>query len=199
MVYINKIEVDYFHLISGQDFPVKKHYCIKSFFEMNNGLSYMSYSSLPYNNWSNKGMDRILFEWDIDGIVVQQNQMGIIRNFPEKIKPYGGSQWWSLHKECVDYLLEVCNDGNYIYDFYKKCLIPDEMLFQTILMNSEYKNRIINDNLRYIDFYSGPEFPKILRIEDYDKLISENRFLFARKFDDYVDYKLRDMINNFIK
>lgn len=207
MVYNNGIEVNYFHLISGQDFPVKSNNYMKSFFKVNDGLSYMNFFPLPCDNWLHKGMDRILFEWNIDGIgydesyqdVLRQNSMGVSRSLPDKILPYGGSQWWSLHRQCIEYIREVCIDGNPLYDFYKKCCIPDEMLFQTILINSKYRNSIINDNLRYIDFVSGPEYPKILRLEDYNKLTSDNKYIFARKFDDSVDHKLRDMIFTFIK
>lgn len=206
MVYDNGIDVDYFHLISGQDFPVKNNNYIKSFFEMNDGVSYMNFFPLPYDNWMYKGMDRILFEWNIDSIgyyesykdVLRQNSMGTVRSFPDKILPYGGSQWWSLHRQCIEYIQEVCIDGNPIYDFYKKCCIPDEMLFQTILVNSKYKDLIINDNLRYIDFVSGPEYPRVLRLEDYDKITSENNYIFARKFDDHVDHELRGLILRFI-
>lgn len=207
MVYKNGIEVDYFHLLSGQDFPVKNNSYINSFFKENEGLSYMGFFSLPYDNWTHKGMSRILLEWNIDDIgyyksykdVFLQNSMGLYRNLPGKIVFYGGSQWWSLHRQCVEYIREVCIDGNPIYDFYKKSLIPDEMLFQTILLNSEFRNVIVNDNLRYIDFVSGPEYPKILRLEDYNKLTSDNKYIFARKFDNSVDHRLRDMIFTFIK
>ena len=48
-------------------------------------------------------------------------------------------------------------------------------------MNSRLKETIINYDLRYIDWESGPEFPKVLNENDFDSL-KTSLGLFARKF-----------------
>ena len=44
--------------------------------------------------------------------------------------------------------------------FFRRVFIPDELFFQTILVNSELRNRIVNDDLRYMRWTAtgaGPE------------------------------------------
>ena len=77
--------------------------------------------------------------------------------------PSGGA----LTYECVEYLAKTCNPNHILYNFCKTALIPDEMFFQTLLMHSEFKNTIENNNLRYIDWDSGPEYPRCLRSAKY--------------------------------
>ena len=51
------------------------------------------------------------------------------------------------------------------------------------------------NDLRYIDWESGPEFPRILNQEDKKKLL-ENKALFARKFNFNRDF---EFINNLLE
>lgn len=53
--------------------------------------------------------------------------------------------------------------------------------------------KIENNCLRYIDWENGPEYPKILREEDYEKII-DSKALFGRKFDENVDKNIIDKI-----
>ena len=57
---------------------------------------------------------------------------------------------------------------------------------------------IVSDNdLRYIDFTNvdkaTPGSPKLLKTEDYDKIMSSDRF-FARKFDIRIDRAVVDRV-----
>ena len=57
--------------------------------------------------------------------------------------------------------------------FYKHSFAPDEMVFNTILANSNFKNDIVVDNLRYIDWSKPGEYrlsPAVLTSDDADKL-----------------------------
>ena len=42
---------DYYHLISGQDFPTKTPEELKRFFEQRKGTEFINYFSLPYKGW----------------------------------------------------------------------------------------------------------------------------------------------------
>lgn len=64
-------------------------------------------------------------------------------------------------------------------------------------MNSDYKNNIYkyditeNDSnmaLRYIDWKTGPQYPRVLNENDFDKIKNSN-CLFARKFDENIDFE----------
>ena len=65
----------------------------------------------------------------------------------------------------------------------------DEFFYATILMNSPYKDSIVNDNLRLITWEDGSANPVILRQKDME-LIQKSDKLFARKFDTHVDAKI---------
>ncbi|HGV3901192.1 TPA: beta-1,6-N-acetylglucosaminyltransferase, partial [Klebsiella pneumoniae] len=62
----------------------------------------------------------------------------------------------------------------------------DEVIFHTAIKHLGredifHDENYINDALRYIDWVSGPEYPKILNEEDVDK-IKKSNCIFARKF-----------------
>lgn len=199
MLKSKNINPDYIHLLSGQDYPLQNNPTIKAFLKKQNGKSFMEFFSLPHEYWSgNGGFHRLDYRWIIDEVgldkahllVEAQQQRGMKRIYPDGIKPYGGSQWWSLTNDCIDYIAEVCVPGNILYEFYKDTLLPDEMIFHTLLLNSKLSKHIINNNLRYIDWSNGPEYPRILRIEDLNKLKSSKK-IYARKFDDLIDLEVR--------
>ena len=64
--------------------------------------------------------------------------------------------------------------------FFRNTYVPDESFYQTLLMNSPFRHTLINDNRRFIDWTSGPERPRILRMSDLFRL-TESDALFARK------------------
>jgi hypothetical protein len=67
--------------------------------------------------------------------------------------------------------------------------VPDESFFQTVIMNSPYRNSVINNDRRHIEWRRGPEHPRIWRHEDLNELLSSNAF-FARKFNADVDDRI---------
>lgn len=199
MLKSRNINPDYIHLLSGQDYPLQTNFAIKDFFKKQNNKSFMEFFPLPYENWSgNGGINRLDYKWIIDEVgldrayflVEAQKQREMKRAYPEGFKPYGGSQWWSLTNECIDHIAQVCVPGNILYEFYKNTFVPDEMLFHTVLLNSQLSDQIINNNLRYIDWSNGPECPRILRMDDLHKLKSSKK-MYARKFDDLIDQEVR--------
>ena len=76
------------------------------------------------------------------------------------------------------------------------CVInfPDEFVFQTILFNSIYKEDIVNDNMRFIDWSEGNKNPKTFTAKDVNILLASNQF-FARKFDVNVDAEILDLVD----
>ncbi|MBO4798789.1 MAG: hypothetical protein J5494_08495 [Candidatus Methanomethylophilaceae archaeon] len=97
-----------------------------------------------------------------------------------------GSNWFSIPEDVARYI--VSNEPTIYYKF-NDTYIPDEHFIQLLLsLNSSYKNRICNKNLRFVDWkrkrFSSPGI--ILTDSVSELLKSEN--LFARKFDSEVDY-----------
>lgn len=42
--------------------------------------------------------------------------------------------------------------------------------FHTIILNSVYKMHVLNEIKRYTDWETGPDYPRTLTIEDYDRI-----------------------------
>jgi len=97
---------------------------------------------------------------------------------------YYGSQWWMLNNDAISYIVSfLTNHPDYV-NFHHHTLLPDEVFFQTILLNntSESHLKFSNDNFRHIIWEVGSNHPKIIQLEDYDSLLRSSS-LFARKFD----------------
>jgi hypothetical protein len=73
--------------------------------------------------------------------------------------------------------------------FYRHTFISDEGFFQTVIMNTNYKGTIVNDDKRTIDWV--PMGTIKLRPRDFTfkdaKFLLASQGLFARKFDETVD------------
>jgi len=199
IIYIEK--PDYVHLLSGQDFPLKNPEQIENFFKRNFGHNFIEYETLPKSDWHLNGMYRIEYDWFIDSLGYQQASDLIKYQKPKKfisgLIPYGGSQWWSLTGECVAWLYMQCRNSNEIFEFYKYTLCPDEMIFQTLLLYSPFKETLINTNLRKIDWLIKGEHPHIWLYNDIEILKKTPKF-FARKFDENIDEQVLNKLEVFI-
>jgi hypothetical protein len=61
---------------------------------------------------------------------------GIRRRLPAGLRPWGGSSWWALSRDCVAALLERVRREPGLIRFFRGVSCPDEMFFQTLVMNS---------------------------------------------------------------
>jgi len=65
-------------------------------------------------------------------------------------------------------------------------------------MNSKFKDRVINNNFRYIDWSDKKPSPKTFTSSDFNKIISGDK-MFARKFDYELDKNIVDKIKKYIR
>src|SRR5262245_43589610 len=196
--------VDYVILLTGQDYPIKSNDHIYRFFEENNGKLFLEFFSLPTNHWRNRGfvggMERIeawhLRVFNLHFYFPPGRTFPIKRHFPKGFRPFGGSSYWCLSTQCIEYIHDVTTQNRAFVDFFKYVDVPDEIFFQTIILNSRFNEMVVNDNLRYIewedDLHAGS--PAILRKSDFAKLASSSK-LFARKFDMSLDGEVLDLID----
>ena len=202
---------DYTILLTGQDYPIKQNAVIESVLARNSGSSYMNYVPLPTENW--QVMDRVerwhyWFRGSHIGFPLNA-QSGALPNirrlinsgFPARreflagLRPFGGSSHWCLTREAVHYIADYVARKREVVQFFKKTLNPDELFFQTVLMNSPLRQKVINDDLRYVDWEKGSRrHPAILGRDDFDMLRSAKK-LFARKFDPGVDSAILNIID----
>jgi len=193
---------DYVNLLSGQDYPLKSQPDIHNYLSQNPGKAFMNYllfnpdwleafqrtQSYHFNNWQFFGRDH--FQKIVNKIFPK-------RKFPNQMIPVGRSQWFTISLECTIYLIDYWENNKSLRHFVKFTWAPDEFIFQTILYNSVHRNKMVNDDLRYIDWSAGGVSPKILTMDDAEKLVSCGK-LFARKFDAKKDEAVLNFIDKSI-
>jgi len=194
-MFKRNVPFDYVILLTGQDYPLKSNKQIEKVLQENKGKVFMRYHSIPSDCWINEkgGLDRIEYRhfYFFDRHFI----FPIKRKFPKVFKPYGGNAYWCLPKECAEYVRNLIKQNPSFFNFFKHVFAPEEIFFQTVILNSPFKDSVINNDLRYIDWPDkNPSHPKILCKEDFEKLLRSSS-LFARKFDITVDADILDMID----
>jgi len=214
-----KSEFDFLINLSGQDYPIKSNERIKAFLSANRGRSFMSYHTLPFEGWlPNGGLNRYE-SWNIEignrqlFIPLEPIQFQTLhkmklefvikaanlllpkrRSFLEGFQPYGGWAFWCLARKHVEYADEFIEKNRSFVNYFKHVSVPDEMFFQTLFMNSQYKGDFVSDDLRFIEWVEGDSHPKIFTEKDFDKIANSEK-LFARKFDMSIDKKILERID----
>lgn len=190
--YDSDASYDYFHMITGEDYWT----CPPMMFDsvVNPPYSYIRYYALPREGWFNGGYELLQYKQlssygDIrKGLfrflnrVVKWSQilLGIKQPLPD-YPLYCGLANWSLHRSAVENIFNspIAKD---LYSHTNNTFDPEELFFQTVLMNSPLKDKLINNSLRYIDWSSVPA-PKRLSEEDLDAVLQSGT-LFCRKVSD---------------
>ena len=190
------VAFDYVALLTGQDYPLRSSPSLARFFADAGGATYMRHFPLPQPAWDGRGgLDR--FEsWHLIGPRPLRLRIPRRRRIPGGLEPYGGSPYWFLPRPVVQYVKDYVDAHPEYVRFFERVLIPDEIFFQTLVMNSPYRDTVVDANLRYIDWSTDPG-PAILGIGDLAKLTSSG-MLFARKFDQTVDREILDRLDEHI-
>ena len=183
------IDFDYYHIISGEDYWGRHPSEFDS--ALHEGYSYVEVHPLPRQDWHNGGYDIIKYKTlasrgDIrKGLLSFENKVlklwQIVSSTSRKTPSYPlycGAVYCSLYKNAVQAVLDSSMSVDILNRLEGTCL-GEELYFQTLLMNSEHKDRIINDCMRYIDWNVVPA-PKFLTREDIDEVVSSGK-LFCRK------------------
>lgn len=117
------------------------------------------------------------------------------RTFPPGFKPYVGRSYWCISQEVAAYLHQFINRNPQFVRFFKTVYIPDEYFFQTILMNSPFREKIINHFWCYMRWPPPDRLTDILTKKDFELLINTPE-IFARKFDITVDSEILDRLDD---
>ena len=185
----------YYHLLSGQDLPIKSQNYIHDFFDSNNGkefvLSRFPVFSHPLRvSFYHLFQERLGRKQDIflNRLFLKcQKLVGIKRN--RHVSFFKGPQWFSITDEFARYVVSQKKWVNNVFRFTFCC---DEVFLQTLLMNSPYKCKrywvpadgYMHSIMRLIDWERGK--PYIFRMSDIDE-IKNSDMLFCRKFDSDID------------
>jgi hypothetical protein len=76
---------------------------------------------------------------------------------------------------------------------FAQTFIPSEAFTHTILY-AEPGLRLSGDTLRFTSWQSGAARPDVLRLADFERIVSSNTF-FARKFDEAEDADVLDALD----
>lgn len=182
---------DYYILMSGQDYLIISIDEIVKFLKKNKGKEFIEYQKIgnSYNEWdiSNR---YTYYHFDNQLLNKISRHLYNKRKFMNNLIPYGGSLWWMLTGDAINYVINYYEENKLSKSIrYTSCF--DEILFQSILCNSKFMDKIVNNNYRYIDWSEHKEKknkgnPNTLRIVDYNKIITSSKFI-ARKFDLNID------------
>ena len=116
--------------------------------------------------------------------------------YPDNVVIFGGYTWWGLTRNTVKFLVQNKEKHKKLNDFFRHTLIPDEMYFQTLLLNSNQKDKIVSEFIKESvwDFKISATHPLIFKKEDIDRLKTSEK-PFARKFDDQIDANILNLID----
>ncbi len=195
----------FFHTLSGQDFPIKTSEQIIEFFKSHPNKQFIENFAMPAGHWTHGGMHRIWHFYFFD-YFNHKNKWGnfanravnkfqristLKRKWPAELPPlYGGGTWWSLTRPCVELVMKYTHEQPEFLKRLRFTLCPEELYFQTIIMNSKFASEAVCDHLRYIDWASrNNNSPANLDETDFEKLVTSDK-LFARKFEYPVSQKL---------
>lgn len=191
---------DFINLLSESDYPLKKFDEFSSFLDQHIGKSFMEmhFNDSPWWQEAQQKITRYHFvNYDIPGKYFLEKLVNSItppRRLPHQMTFTGRSQWMTLSINHVKYILSYTANNPQVIRFFKHTWGPDEFFFQTILYNSPFRNELINDNLRYIDWTEKKMSPKTLTIDDFEALKKSRKF-YARKFDARIDSDILNLID----
>lgn len=207
---ISILEKDFEHLIfiSGQDFPLASNNRIDEV--LIPGKEFIDYKVSSKEDWDFVGryekfhFGHTPFLKELSSIFYRRIMKPLHwkRRFPYGLTPYAGSNWWILTRECIDCILEFIKNHKRYSPFFQLTNCPDEIFFQSIVINSSFKNDVVNSSLRYVDWSESKikktSSPKILLTEDFDKIMASGN-LFCRKIEYPQSRELVDKIKKSIE
>ena len=203
----------YFHLISGQDWPIINSQEIYDFFEDKNSIYMERYSADRVRksheeiiNWQKYYYyydvinRRKLYGKIFHRLTVKLQGLLKINKFKKlkiNLDIYAGSQWGSLPRDAVEFALDYLDSHENVYKMFETGFCSDEFWLPTILANSsKFRNRYENYNYHFIKWTEQHgSYPAILDENNFIELRQSKAF-FARKFDADISRKLIEKLES---
>jgi len=211
-----RFDFNFLVILSGQDYPIKTNDHIFATLCQYQGKQFIEQFPIPRDGWGiDSGRDRYEryhfrlrnYHFCYPPISYSNKKYGFLRDLlpherrtiPGNLSPHGGSALFTLSKTGVEFLVDYFSTpfGKRLFSFFRTVNLPEEVIFQTVLVNSDLKDTLINDNLQYIDWEAYGQHPSIMTTEYFDAL-RKSEALFSRKFDITVDSKILDQIDHYL-
>lgn len=190
---------NYYHLLSGQDLPIKANNEIMNFFKKHQGAEFVAFDKETFDC-----DDRVRYFYPLQEMV-GRNRRSILGRISSamtlfqkiahlkrnaEIQFQKGPNWFSITDDLARYVIKR---KEWIKKVFHDSICCDEIFLQTIVINSMFADRIYQyastENteeaaMRLVDWKRGG--PYVFKNEDYSELLNSN-MIFARKFDCQAD------------
>lgn len=207
---------DHFFLMSGQDYALVSNERLLEFFQAHKHFNFIQYepdhSKISDALWKRISDFHIIFgngkrinlpyigknplKWLIGNFISIFLPKSVKKVIPKE-KIFFGSNWVKLTPKAVRYILDFCLKEERKIAFFKSCLLPDELFFQTVLLNAgkDQVGEIINEYYLYSHWDRPAElYPSPLNEWDFERIDFTKKF-FARKMDTNLSSNLMDLID----
>ena len=208
-------DAHYYHLISGQDYPIKPLSQFLDFFDQNNGREYIRLANIPNPRWDNYTYIRFKYFYPhdyinnhnrdkahskINKIINFEKKVGIKRRIPDHFDMlYGSTQWFSITNKAVETLLDYTKKHKSFYRRTRWTFAPEEYYVATVVGNLMPKKSLCNTDLRFIRWQKeNGNFPAHLGVEHFHCLAQHNPFFFARKLYSDIGKGLIGLIDKYL-
>ncbi len=227
----NEKHYHYYALLSGQDYPIKPIEEIVRELDLCYPSPIIDCTPWKRKNWvwyktksdaklcranrkvsfESKGLFRLVGRMSIYAVEVIMRSLRIDAHSKMErkgIAMYGGSQWWILPDQVMEYILAEYERGDSDTEFLlNHVFTPDETFFQIMTMRHPLSEDVAlnppdmvaqsNQTWSYFTDEGKPAtgHPYIITKSEFDKIAGLNCF-FARKFDAAVDNEILDMIDH---
>ncbi|MCC4340794.1 beta-1,6-N-acetylglucosaminyltransferase [Limosilactobacillus reuteri] len=209
---LNNNQNTYFHLISGQDWPLMSPAKIYEYFEHTNQIYmnywpavsmrktgepeiwwtkyYFNYDSINRRTTFGKVYHRLLLFVQTVLRINKLDKYGLKEDYI-----YAGKEWVDIPRDALEFAITYYEQHPNLEKIFSTSFCSDEMWLQTILCNSEFKPRIEKNIHHYIEMTEKHgSRPAILDEEDYSKIISGN-YWWGRKVERPISDKLINLLD----
>ncbi|MGI1803309.1 beta-1,6-N-acetylglucosaminyltransferase [Limosilactobacillus reuteri] len=209
---LNNNQNTYFHLISGQDWPLMSPAKIYEYFEHTNQIYmnywpavsmrktgepeiwwtkyYFNYDSINRRTTFGKVYHRLLLLVQTVLRINKLDKYGLKEDYI-----YAGQEWVDIPRDALEFTITYYEQHPNLEKIFSTSFCSDEMWLQTILCNSEFKPRIEKNIHHYIEMTEKHgSRPAILDEEDYSKIISGN-YWWGRKVERPISDKLINLLD----
>ncbi|WP_228455570.1 beta-1,6-N-acetylglucosaminyltransferase [Chryseobacterium potabilaquae] len=176
-------EWDYFINLSGEDYPLKSQNIIREFLTNNNGRNYLFYYDQKF--YRPDTLQRI--QNHFTELTHKISSFIHKREFMEGIIPYIGGKWIILTREACLFITHNKKVRDF-KDYYLHTFLPAESFFQTVLMNTNFNDIIVNDDKRAI--IEKNIFNKDQYIDNLIESLKSSNQLFIRKINNKTNTHL---------
>ena len=199
----------FYHLLSGEDLPIKSQDEIHRIFNAREGIEFVRYASQPincltrvyghrlWNRLDKKRNQRFLLRLDALWSIFEH----CLWSRYDCYRYQKGDNWFSIGDKFARYVLEM---KPWIEKTFKKSFCADEVFLQSILWNSPFSQNVYRKKgeknwdaiQRLIDWNRGN--PYCFTYSDLT-LLRESPLLFARKFDSSKDRRIVEAVSSWCK